>query len=77
MFGYPDAWGRRAGRIEHIDGDAATGIPIAANAQPFWRQKIDQSFGDGDGTAFMKGRVITVGRQIKLQRFTFDNPIAR
>ena len=76
-FRNPDTDGCLACLIEHIDGDTAARVPVAADAQPFGSDFPVYTDGNTDGAVFMKSGVITERPQKELQRLTFQNQLIR
>ena len=66
MVGDPDGFGRFAGLIEHINGNAATRIPVAADAQPLGIDEISDAPRNGDGAILVEGAVIAERAKEKL-----------
>jgi hypothetical protein len=77
LIRHPDAVGGFAGLPEHVDGDAASGIPIAADAEPARLHFAAQALGDADGAVLVKAGMVAVAVQEELQRFGFDDFFGR
>ena len=54
----PDVWRDISGLEKHVYRNAATGVPVSADPQPFGLQQIDQSLADRYGTILVKCPVI-------------------
>src|SRR4029079_2084007 len=76
LLGNPHAVGWRAVLPEHVDGNAAARIPIAADPEPGGIDKLDDALADGDGRVFMEGAHIAVAREIELERLRLHQPFA-
>ena len=66
LIGDPDGFGWFAGLIEHVDGNAAARIPVAADAQPLGVDEISDAPRNGDGAIFVEGSVVAEGTEEKL-----------
>src|SRR6516164_1752897 len=55
-IGQPQPGGWRAGLVEDVDRDTAARIPIAADPQPLWGERLDQPAGDRERAVFVKRR---------------------
>ncbi len=60
-----------------VDRHAASGIPIAGDAQPFRRDGFDEPVADADGAGFVEIAVIAERLKKQFQRLTFHQPFAR
>lgn len=67
--GHVEAFGGLARLPEDVDGNAAAGIPIAADPQPFGLHRIDDPLADIDGAILVKGAVVSVGAEEQLEAF--------
>src|SRR5690242_2584538 len=77
MLRKPQAAGRRARLVEDVDRHAPARIPIAADAQPYRPQRLDEAARDLHRAILMKGAVIAEGAQVKLQRLALDEKAPR
>ena len=76
LVGNPHAVGRRAVLPEHVDGNAAARIPIAADPQPGGLDQLDDALADGDRRVLVEGADIAEAREIELERLRLDQPRA-
>src|SRR5580698_2043148 len=77
LVGEPEAFRGRARLPEDVDGDAAAGVPVAADAQPAWRGGFHDALADGQGAVLVEGAVVAEGAQVELQRLGLDQPFRR
>src|SRR3954470_5846894 len=72
----PHSLRQLAGLPEYVDRNAAAGIPVAADAQPFRLDLGCYPFADHHRAVFVKRAVIAEARYIELQGFRFQQPLA-
>src|SRR5665213_442821 len=58
LLGQPQIRGRRAGLVENIDRHAAAREPIAADAQPFGADRLDQPARDGQRAILVEDALV-------------------
>src|SRR3546814_13695021 len=69
---------RRFTRLpEHVDGNAAARIPIAANSEPERSHFREQPLANANSAILMKARVVTECTKKQLQRFRLYNHFIR
>src|SRR3546814_1653032 len=69
---------RRFTRLpEHVDGNAAARIPIAANSEPERPHFREQPLANANSAILMKARVVTECTKKQLQRFRLNNHLIR
>ena len=66
LLGNPHAVGRRAALPEHVDGDAAARIPIAADPEPGGIDQLDDTLAYRDGRVLVEGANVAEACEIKL-----------
>ncbi len=62
---------------EDIDGDAAAGVPVAADAEPFGVEFVKEALTDADGAIFMETGMVAEAVQIELERLGFHDGARR
>src|SRR5262249_3840474 len=73
----PDARRQPAVLPEHVDRDAATRIPVAADTQELRLDQRDYLLADGDGAVLMEAADVAEAAAIELERLRFQEPVAR
>jgi hypothetical protein len=58
LVGQPEAFGWHSRLPEHIDRDAATRIPVAADPQPDWRHVCNEALADAHDAGLMEGGMV-------------------
>src|SRR5579872_5875500 len=76
LIGNPHSLRQFSGLPEHVDRNAAAWVPIAADAQPFGFDLRGDTLADGDRAVLVKGAVVTEARNIKLEGFGLEQPLA-
>src|SRR5215510_181131 len=69
LIGHPHALRQFPGLPEHIDRHSAPRIPVAADAQPFRPEQLEQFLADRDRAVFVESAMITVAVEIEFERF--------
>src|SRR6476620_615965 len=69
LIGHPHALRQFAGLPEHVDRDAATRIPVAADAKPFRLDLACDPLADHDRAILVERAVIAEACDIEFQRF--------
>src|SRR3989344_6601526 len=76
LIGQPQSFGRRAALPEHVDGNAASRIPVPADPEPLGRQEIDQALAHRHRAVLVKSAMVAERAQIQLERLGFHEPVA-
>src|SRR3954447_13158884 len=76
LFGHPQSLRRAAGLPEHVDRDAASRIPIAADAQELRLDLARDALADHHGAILVEGTVIAEARDVEFERFRLQQPLA-
>src|SRR3569833_2076886 len=69
LFRHPEPFRQLAGLPEHVDRNAAAGIPVAADAQPFRLDLVGDALADHDGAILVEGAVVAKAREIEFKGF--------
>src|SRR4051812_4325060 len=73
----PYARRQLAGLPEHVDRNAAAGVPIAPDAQESRIEECRKLFADGDRAVLVEAADVAEAAEIKFERFRLDQPSSR
>jgi len=59
---------------EHVDRDAATRVPVAADPEPCRLDQLDDAFADGNGRVLVECTRVAEACEIKLERLRLEQP---
>ena len=62
---------------EYVDRYAAPRIPISADAEKVRRNEVHDPLADADRAFLVESAVVAKAREVELERFRLEEPIAR